>query len=131
MYTSYDTPNEFFNTALSGVTASGYVTGTGTVTFGTASHGTTASKFLTNLTDAQASTGETNPTIGRTSQVIFAVVDAIYQRFNAIRILDAANAPTKFNITRTGYTDETTGEIVYNYAITCRVTPGSLVAVNS
>ena len=44
---------------------------------------------------------------------------------------DAANAPTKFNITRSGYTDEATGELVYNYTITCRVTPGSLVAVNS
>ena len=37
----------------------------------------------------------------------------------------------KLGITRSGYTDETTGEIVYSYNVTCRVTPGTLVAVNS
>lgn len=119
-YTTYDKPGEFFNASP---TTAGLSVGTGTITLGTFSHGTAANRFLTNVTDT-----DSNLTTGSTAQMIFGITDSIYQRFNSIV---TADKPTKFNITRTGYTDETTGELVYNYAITCRVTPGSLVAVNS
>jgi len=122
-YTTYDKPGEFFNASP---TTAAYSVGTDTITLGTYDVAKPTSNFLTNLTAAQA-----HLTTGSTAQVIFGIVDAIYQRFNNIKAADSANAPTKFNLTRTGYTDEATGELVYNYAITCRVTLGSLVAVNS
>lgn len=119
-YSTYDTPAEFFN--ISPTTAA-FALASGTISIGCADHATAANRFLTNITAAQA-----NLTTGSTAQVVFGITDAIYQRFNGII---SADKPTKFNITRSGYTDEVTGELVYNYAITCRVTPGSLVAVNS
>ncbi len=119
-YTTYDKPGEFFNASP---TTAAYSVGTDTITIGTYDAAKPTSNFLANLTDAQA-----HLTDGSTAQVVFGIVDGIYQRFNSI---PTADRPTKFGITRTGYTDETTGELVYNYAITCRVTPGSLVAVNS
>ena len=128
-YTTYDTPNEFFNLAPdpgSPATASGYAISSAAITLGCSDHATAASRFLTNITAAQA-----HLTTGSTAQVIFGLVDGVYQRFNAIKTLDSAHVPTKFNVTRTGYTDETTGELVFNYAITCRVAAGTLVAVNS
>lgn len=119
-YTLFDTPGEFFNASP---TTAGLSVSTGAVTLGTVSNGTAANRFLTNLTD-----GQVNLTTGSTAQMVFGITDAIYQRFNSI---PTADKPTKFSITRTGYTDEATGELVYNYAITCRVTLGSLTAVNS
>ena len=119
-YTTYDTPAEFFNISP---TTGAYAIASATISIGCSDHATPANQFLTNVTAAQA-----HLTTGSTAQVVFGITDAIYQRFNSIV---TADKPTKFNITRTGYTDETTGELVYNYAITCRVTPGSLVAVNS
>ena len=120
MYSAYDTPGEFFNasptTAALALTAD-------SITLGLSDAGAPTTNFLTNLTLAQA-----NLTTGSTAQLIFGLVDGVYQRFNSIV---TADKPTKFNITRSGYTDETTGEIVYSYNVTCRVTPGSLVAVNS
>jgi len=119
-YTTYDKPGEFFNasptTAALALTAD-------SITLGLSDAGAPTTNFLTNLTLAQA-----NLTTGSTAQMVFGIVDGIYQRFNGIL---TADKPTKFNLTRNGYTDEATGELVYNYAITCRVTPGSLVAVNS
>ena len=132
-YTTYDTPAEFFNISTMPIapgtpvdTTGAYSIASAAITLGCIDHATAANRFLTNLTAAQA-----HLTTGSTAQVIFGITDAIYQRFNNIKAADAANAPTKFGITRTGYTDETTGELVYNYAITCRVNAGTLVAVNS
>ena len=128
-YSTYDTPNEFFNLAPvpgAPATASGYAISSAAITLGCSDHATAASRFLTNISAAAA-----HLTTGSTAQVVFGLVDGVYQRFNAIKTLDSAHAPTKFNITRSGYTDETTGELVYSYNVTCRVTPGTLVAVNS
>lgn len=127
-YSAFDTPGEFFNASTLPIgapvdTSTSYTLGTGEITIGTVSNATSTDRFLTNLTDAQA-----NATTGSTAQVVFGITDAIYQRFNSI---PAADKPTKFSIVRTGYTDETTGELVYNYTTTIRVTPGSLTAVNS
>jgi hypothetical protein len=123
MYTSYDTPGEFFNLAP---TTGAISLVSATLSIGLADHATPANQFLTNITAAQA-----DLTTGSTAQVIFGIFDAIYQRFNDIKLLDSANVPTKFNIIRTGYTDETTGELVYNYSTTIRVNPSGFVAVNS
>ena len=116
--TSYDNPGEFFNTTA---TPGALAVGTGTITLGTASHST--SKFLTNLTDDQSGLSG-----GSTAQVVFGITDALYQRFNSI---DIANRPEKFQIVRSGFVDEATGELVYNYTTTLRVAPTGLVAVNS
>ena len=88
-------------------------TGTGTSTM-------TCPPVLTNLDSTQAG--------ANTAQVVFGITDAIYQRFNSI---ETANRPEKFRISRSGSTDEATGELVYNYTITLRVAPTGLVAVNS
>lgn len=119
-YTSYDAPAEFFNMAP---TTTGYAVGTNEITLGCSDHATPGNQFLTNLTGALAASS--------TAQVIFGIIDAIYTRFKSIKTLDAANAPTKFDITRNGAIDESTGEMVYRYSITIRVNAGSLVAVNS
>lgn len=119
-YDTYDKPGEFFNTAP---TTAAFAVTTSTITLGCSNPAAPTTNFLTNLTVGQANLGS-----GSTAQVIFGLVDGVYQRFNSI---PTADKPTKFNITRSGFTDEATGEIVYNYAITCRVTPGSLDAVNA
>ena len=123
MYSTYDTPGEFFNISP---TATGYGLSSATISLGCSDHATADNRFLTNISAAQA-----DPTTGSTAQLVFGINDALYQRFNAIKLLDAANAPNKFKITRAGYTDEVTGELVYTFTTTIRVTPGSLVAVNS
>ena len=129
MYSIYDTPNEFFNIstmpAAPGTpvdTTSGFAVVGTTIAFG-CSDGAAGTKLLTNLTSSQAGTS--------TAQLFFGVIDAFNRRFNDIKAADPDNAPTKFSIGRTGYTDEATGEIVYSYSISIRVTPGSLVAVNA
>jgi hypothetical protein len=123
MYTSYDNPGEFFNMSP---TTGGISLASATLSFGLADHATSANRFLTNLTAAQA-----DLTTGSTAQVFFGLFDGIYQRLNAIKLADPANKPTKFDLTRYGYTDEATGELVYNYALTIRVNPTGFVAVNS
>jgi len=122
MYTNYDNPGEFFNLAP---TTGAYSLTSASITLGCGDHATPANRFIANLSASQAAL-----TTGSTAQVVFGLVDAIYQRFNDIKILAAANAPTKFNIQRNGFTDETTGELVYNYNISIRVNPTGLVAVN-
>lgn len=122
-YTSYDTPGEFFNISP---TATAYSVTSATISIGCGDHATAGNRFFTNITDAQA-----DETTGSTAQVIFGMVDGLYQRFQEIRLADSANVPTKFNVTRTGYTDETTGELVYSYTVTTRVNPSGFVAVNS
>ena len=87
---------------------------------GTGTHTMVLPPLLTHLSDSQAAASS--------AQMVFAVVDMVNTRFNAI---PAADRPTKFSISRTGYTDEASGELVYNYAVTCRVTPVSFIAPNS
>ncbi len=130
-YTTYDTPGEFFNIATMPTsspvdTSTGYAIASAAITLGCSDHGTATTRFLTRLTAAQA-----HLTTGSTAQVIFGIIDAIYTRFNDIKNADSANAPTKFTLTRSGYTDESTGELVYNYTVSVRATPGTLVATNS
>ena len=119
-YTSYDAPAEFFNMDP---TTAGFAVASNQITIGCSDHATPANQFLTNLTGALAASS--------TVQVIFGLIDAIYTRLKAIKTLDSANAPTKWDITRNGAIDESTGEMVYRYSITIRVNAGSLVAVNS
>lgn len=128
-YTSYDTPGEFFNAApdsTAPATASGYSVANNAITFGCADHATIPSRFLTNLTGAQAQL-----TTGSTAQVLFALLEALYGRFRAIKQLSSTHVPTKFTMNRSGFTDEVTGELVYNYTMTCRLAPGAMVAVNA
>lgn len=87
---------------------------------GTGTHTMVAAPLLTYLTNAQAADS--------TAQTVFAILDAINEKYKTI---PTADKPTKFSITRSGYTDETTGELVYNYSATCRVNPTGFVAVNS
>ena len=127
MYTDYDTPAEFFNIATLPIgapvdTSGGYAIASATISLGCSDHATAANRFLTNLTAAQAALA------GSTAQVIFGVVDAISERYNAIPVVDR---PTKFSVNKSGYFDATTGEWVYNYAVSCRVSTGTPVAVNS
>ena len=119
-YTTYDTPGEFFNIAP---TASAYAVASATISIGCGDHATADNRFFTNITAAQA-----HASTGSTAQVIFGMVDALYQRFNAIPSVDR---PTKFSIRRSGATDETTGELVYTYTVTVRVSTGTLTAANS
>lgn len=123
MYTTYDTPGEFFN--ISPTTAA-YTVGTDAITIGTYDAAKPTSSFLANLTDDQA-----HATTGSTAQVIFGIADGIYQRFAAIKAADATNAPSKMNIVRSSYEDTLNGTLVRTYSFTFHLTPGSLVAVNS
>jgi hypothetical protein len=123
MYSSYDNPGEFFNLSP---TTSGYSVAAGSITLGTFNGSTAAHRFLPELTDAQAA-----PSTGSVAQVLFALNEALFQRLNAIKALNAANAPTKFNISRSGYIDPATNEIVYTYSTTVRLSPGTLTAVNA
>ena len=120
MYSSFDTPGEFFNASP---TTSGYSVGAESITLGCGDHTTPANRFLTNLTDEQA-----NASTGSTAQVIFGIFDAIYQRFNSIA---QADRPEKFSIFRSGFTDEETGETVFTYTATIRVVTSSYTAMNS
>ena len=128
MYSSYDNPGEFFNldpTTAAISLSSGAAVPAGSLIIGLGNHGTPANEFLTELTIDQA-----NLSTGSVPQVLFALNEALFQRLNAIKALDAANAPTKFNISRSGYVDSNTGEIVYTYSTTVRLAPGTLTAVN-
>lgn len=87
---------------------------------GTGEHTMVCPAILTNLSSGDASTS--------TAQVVFAIVDLISSRLNSIPLADK---PTKFTISRSGYTDFDTGEMIYNYSISCRVVSGSLIAINS
>jgi hypothetical protein len=119
-YSTYDTPGEFFNISP---TTGAYSLASATISIGCGDHATPANQFLTNLTAAQA-----HLTTGSTAQVLFALNDALYQRFNSIL---TADKPTKFSIRRSGATDEATNELVYTYTTTIRVAVGSLVAANT
>ena len=119
-YTTYDTPGEFFNISP---TTGAYAISAATITLGCDDHATSANQFLTNLTAAQA-----HLTTGSTSQVVFGIVDALYNRFNSIATVDK---PSKLNIVRSSYEDTLNGTLVRTYSFTVHLTPGSFVAVNS
>lgn len=130
-YTSYDVPGEFFNiatmpTSVPVDTTTGYAIASAAITLGCSDHATPATRFLTKVTAAQA-----HLTTGSTAQVIFGIVDALYTRFNDIKNASSADVPTKFSLTRSGYTDEVTGELVYNYAVIVRASASTFVATNT
>jgi hypothetical protein len=50
---------------------------------------------------------------------------------NPDEFFNIAPSPAKFRLTRSGYVDEVSGEMAYNYTISCRLSPTTLLAVNS
>ena len=121
-YTAFDNPTEFFNASP---TTAGYSVAVGSITMGTVSHATEANRFLVDLTDVQAELAT-----GSTAQVLYALFNAICERFEDI---PTADRPTKFAISKSGFIDSATGEHVITFNATIRATaaPGSLTAVNS
>lgn len=130
-YTTYDNPGEFFNCtapAFAGIagftaTTSAYAVSGTTITLGLNDSATAAGQFLTNLSTTQA-----NSTTGSTAQVIFSILDALQSRYALIPV---AERPTKFSINRIGSVDSNTGELIFSYNVSIRVTADNPIAINS
>ncbi len=110
-YTSYDTPGEFFG--------AGYSLGSNKVSLETAT--SAGDPLLTQLTDTDA-----NATTGNAQQVVIALADVCYEKFNAIA---SADRPTNLTITRQSSVDDTTGVRTVNWIFTAKVSASALTTV--
>jgi hypothetical protein len=110
-YTAYDTPGEFFG--------AGYSLGSNKVSLETATSGGTP--VLTQLTDTDA-----NATTGKTQQVVLALVESCYAKYNAIA---SADRPTNMTITRQSAVNDLTGQRTVNYIVTVIVDASTLTTV--
>jgi len=110
-YSVADTPAEFFGAGYS-------ILETDHIAFTTNTHADP--KALTGLTTALASTS--------TAQVIYALLEAMYQKYIA---LAAADKPANFKVDCSNLISATTGAITKTYTVRVVVTPDTLTATNT
>lgn len=130
-YTTYDNPGEFFNCtapAFAGIagftaTTTAYAVAGTTITLGLNDSDTAAGRFLTNLTTTQS-----NATTGSTAQVIFGILESLQARY---ALIPTADRPSKFSLFKSGSVDANTGELVFNYNVSVRLSAGTLIASNT
>lgn len=80
-----------------------------------------SNKTLPELTDAEA-----DPTSGDVRKLYFALLEALYQSYNATA---AADRPTKMAIYRSSTVDETTGNIARSYSVQFSVVPSGIEVI--
>jgi hypothetical protein len=110
-YSSYDTPGEFFG--------AGYSLASNKVSLETAT--SVGNPLLTQLTDTDA-----NATTGKTQQVVLALVESCYAKYNGIA---SADRPTNLTITRQSSVNDLTGQRTVNYIVTVVVDASTLTTV--
>lgn len=99
MITSDPIPSVFFG--------AGYSVGTNSITLNTSAH---ASPLLTELTSAEA-----NATTGDYRRIIFALMEMLHEKFQAV-----TPVPGKLTVTRSTYEDTANNELVRTYSVQIR-----------
>ena len=115
-FTDFNNPDEFFGTSDYTHIANGAsATTAGPCIVLKSSGATEGSNLLSTLTDTDAA-----DSTGDTREVVFALCEAMFTKFNA---LASADRPNKMTISRTTSEDSSADEFVRTYSIQLRLSP--------
>lgn len=117
----HDTPGGFFNDD-SAHTGHYSLDANFCIVLGTADAVYPADPLLDNLSKEDA-----DPDNGSAAQVVMALMEALYVRYQKI---PSHERPTKFTVTKNGYLDPRTNEWVFNYSVRMRAEVDTITAIN-